>query len=261
MTIDVNVHLGRWPFRRLRGDDTAALVATLQKHQIEQAWAGSFEALLHRDVRGVNDRLAEECQRHKNLLIPFGTVNPLLPDWEEDVRRCRSVHGMPGLRLYPNYHGYRLDHPDFAALLRLAARHELIVQIALKMEDERTQHPLLRVAPVDPAPLPGLLQDIKNVTVVLLGGLNAAAGAEALRKFTNAGQVHFDIATLEGAAGIATVLQTLPVERLLFGTHYPFYYYEAALLKLREAALRPEQERAIRSQNARRLIDNQSRDR
>jgi len=254
MTIDVNVHLGRWPFRRLRGDDTAVLVATLQKHQIEQAWAGSFEALLHRDVRSVNDRLAQECQKYKNLLLPFGTVNPLLPDWEEDVRRCRAIHHMRGLRLYPNYHGYRLDHPDFAALLRLAAQQELIVQIALKMEDERTQYPLLRVPAVDPAPLGGLLQDIKNLRVVLLGALVAPAGAEALRKLTGAGQVYLDIATLEGAAGVATVLQTLPIERLLFGTHFPLFYYESALLKLREAALRPEQERAIRSQNARRLL-------
>ena len=254
MTIDVNVHLGRWPFRRLRGDDTASLVAALQKHQIEQAWAGSFEALLHRDVRGVNDRLAEECQKHKNLLVPFGTVNPLLPDWQNDLQRCRQTPRMAGLRVYPNYHGYPLDHPDFAALLRLAAQHELIVQIVLKMEDDRTQHPLLRVPAVDPAPLAGLLQDNKNLRVVLLGALTAVAGAETLRKLTCAGQVYMDIAMLEGVGGVATVLQTLPVERFLFGTHFPLYYYESALLKLREANLRPEQERAIRSQNARRLL-------
>jgi predicted TIM-barrel fold metal-dependent hydrolase len=253
MTIDVNVHLFRWPFRRLRGDDTADLVAALRRHQVVQAWAGSFEALLHRDVAGVNDRLAHECRKHREL-IPFGTVNPLLPDWQEDLRRCRQVHRMPGVRLYPNYHGYRLDHPDFAALLRGAAEQELIVQIVVKMEDERTQHPLVRVPAVDLAPLAGHLRDVKGVRVVLLNALASAAGAEALRKLAGAGQVYVDIAMLEGVGGVAAAARTLPAERVLFGSHYPLFYHEAAQLKLREAALPADQERALRSGNARRLL-------
>ena len=45
--IDVNVNLARWPLRRLRFDNTAALVAKFRSHGVAQAWAGSFDSLLH----------------------------------------------------------------------------------------------------------------------------------------------------------------------------------------------------------------------
>lgn len=255
MIVDVNVHLGQWPFRRLRGDDTAALAAILRKHNVTQAWAGSFEGLLHRDVRGVNDRLVRECQQHdKDLLLPFGTINPLLPDWEDELHRCHKVHRMMGIRLHPNYHGYRLNDAALAALLRRAADANLIVQIAMKMEDERTQHPLCRVTPVDPAPLLTLLPAVNGLRLVLLNAMASPARVEVMRQLVGAGQVFLDLATLEGIGGVGTVLQTLPAERLLFGSHFPLFYFESTLNKLHESALPLEQERAIRGQNARALL-------
>src|SRR3569832_1050744 len=81
--IDVNVHLFDWPFRWLKYAQTGALLAKLRKHRIVQAWAGSFEGLLHKNLDGVNARLAHECQANgENLLVPFGAIIPALPDWD-----------------------------------------------------------------------------------------------------------------------------------------------------------------------------------
>src|SRR5882672_3137331 len=60
--IDTNVNLFSWPFRALKYRDTKALVTKLKKHRIIEAWAGSFEALLSKDMSGVNTRLADECR-------------------------------------------------------------------------------------------------------------------------------------------------------------------------------------------------------
>jgi predicted TIM-barrel fold metal-dependent hydrolase len=252
--IDVNVNLSRWPLRRLRGDDTGALVAMLRRQGVRQAWAGSFDGLLHKDIAGVNARLDEECYGPgRGLLVPFGSINPKLPDWEEDFRRCVEIHRMPGIRLHPNYHGYPLDDPGFVRLLRLAAERRIIVQLALVMEDERMMHPLLRVEPVDTAPLAALVKQTPDLRLVLLNALRTLR-AQPLLDLTAAGEVYVEISMLEGVGGVANLLTQVPAQCVLFGSHAPLFYFESAQLKLKESPLTEEQLNLIRRGNALRLL-------
>jgi predicted TIM-barrel fold metal-dependent hydrolase len=246
--IDANVTLFQWPFRRLRLDDPAALAEKLQSQGVKQAWAGSFEALLQRDIAAANARLAEACRRLP-IFRPFGCVNPALPDWEEDFRRCREEHGMRGLRLYPNFHEYALNDPAPLKLLGLAAEHGLVVQVPLVLEDERTQHPRMRFAPVAVVGLPALLREIPKLRLVLLNAFRSVRLEES-KRLSAAGQVYFDIAHLEGVGGISNLLAQVPLERVLFGSYAPVFYPESAHLKLRESALTGEQRAAITERNA-----------
>lgn len=256
--VDVNVSLSRWPLRRLPCDEPAALVAKLRAHGVTQAWAGSFDALLHKDIASVNARLADDCRRHgKNLLVPFGSVNPKLPDWEDDLRRCADEHHMPGIRLHPNYHGYKLDDPDFAKLLRLATERGLMVQLAVIMEDRRMMHPLLQVEPTDVAPLAGVVKKTPGLRLVLLNAMNVVHG-QPLLNLLQAGDVCVEIAMLEGVGGVANLLAQAPAGRVLFGSNAPLFYFESALLKLKESPLSDDQQRAIRCDNARRLLAKKS---
>jgi uncharacterized protein len=249
--IDVNVSLHRWPFRRVAGDDPQILAATLRGKGVTQAWAGSFDGLLHRDLAGANARLAADCSRHGNgLFLPFGEINPKQPDWQEDLRRCHEAHHMRGIRLHPNYHGYTLDDPGCSELLAGAARRGLIVQIALAMEDERTQFPLLRVPPVNPAPLTAIVQTLPKLRLVILNG-NRVPNAGQLAA---GGAVYFDVAMVEGVAGVARLAREVSPPHVVFGSHSPFFYFESAALKLKEAGLPAEQSRAIAEQNAARLL-------
>jgi predicted TIM-barrel fold metal-dependent hydrolase len=254
LIIDTNVNISRWPFRRLAGDETSDLVARLRKQDVVQAWAGSFDGILHKDIGGVNARLAAECDTHgRDFLAPFGSINPKLPDWQEDVRRCAKDYRMPGIRLHPNYHGYNLKDPVFAELLQLAGASAIIVQLVVAMEDIRTQHPLVRVPPVDLGPLAEVVKEHRSTRVHVLNWWPALRG-ERTRPLADAGEVYFDFAMLEGIEGVARLAEQLPPERILFGSNFPLFYFEAALLKVQESGLPEARKKLLLEENARRLL-------
>jgi predicted TIM-barrel fold metal-dependent hydrolase len=253
MIVDVNVSLSRWPFRRLRGDEPADLVSLLKSRGVDQAWAASFDGLLHKDIEGVNRRLVADCKHYGGgMLVPFGSVNPMLPDWEEDVRRCAEEHRMPGIRLHPNYHGYALDDPVFRMLLQRAAARGLAVQLALKMEDDRVQHPLLRVPPVDATSLAGLVAAIPGLRLMVLNGPGPLK-PDAVAAAAKAG-VGFDFAMQEGITGVAKLIAQVGVEKVFFGSHFPFFTWDSSGLKVVESGLENSQKQAILSGNAERWL-------
>jgi predicted TIM-barrel fold metal-dependent hydrolase len=259
--IDTNVHLFDWPFRRLKYAQTPALLAKLKKHRITQAWAGTFQALLHKNLDAANARLVDECRRHGDgFFVPMGSVNPVWPDWEEDLRRCHEVHRTPGVRLYPNFHNYKLDRPEFARLLELATKRGLLVQIVIEMEDERVHHPIVTVPPVDAAPLTAVLKQLPQAKVQLLNGVTALQrGGSALAQETG---IVFDISNFEGTGAIGRLIEgqhwsirsQVSAARLLFGSHAPFFPCEAALLRLFESPLEKDQLLPIMRDNAQKLL-------
>ena len=263
--IDTNVHLFDWPFRKLKYAGAKALVAKLRRHRIRQAWAGSYEGLLHKNLDGVNARLAEACRADgAAVLLPFGTVNPALPDWEADVRRCQEQYHMPGIRLYPSYHNYSLQKPEVARLLHLAQERGLIVQLVVRMEDPRVQLPVTRTPSVDVSGLPELLAALPNLKVQLLNAFNATESLRGQigRRLIEQTRVTIDFSHVEGQGGLGKLIAgdrengrpPLPVERIVFGSHAPYFPCESAVFKLFESPLsRPALEKVMHS-NAERFL-------
>lgn len=254
MIIDTNVNLSRWRFRRLIGDEPAELVARLRKRKVTQAWAGSFDGLFHKDLSSANSRLAKDCRAYgQGMLLPFGSINPQLPDWKEDLRRCKEEHRMAGIRLHPNYHGYSLQDPVFAEVLSLATAGGFIVQLALCMEDERTQNPLMRIPPVDLTPLADLVAREPKLRLVVLNSY-LTLNLDLLKKLSSSGEVYFDFSMVERIEGVERLAQKVSFQKILFGSNYPLFYFESALLKVQESGLTEEQKKAVFEGNARRLV-------
>ena len=74
-------------------------------------------------------------------------------------------------------------------------------------------------------------------------------------RFPKSRRVVFDIAILEGMSDLrGPIAPVFGIERIVFGSHSPMFYFEAAALNLREAALTDEEARAVLNEHARGLL-------
>jgi len=232
---DVHVHLGQWPFRRLPHDTLPALLTKLRGQNVTAAWVCSYEALLHRDLKAVNERLLENCSRPDHeILKPIGAANLTLPHWEQDVEFC-AKSAMRGVRIYPGQHSVPLDDGRFAALCDLCQEKSLVLQIVVRLEDSRTEHPQFASQPVALKPALELIPNYPKLRILFSNpGREILPGLAS--QLTRAGQVYFDLGMIEQTGGVAAYAKAVSPQRLVFGSHFPFFYFEAALLKLRENA-------------------------
>src|SRR4030095_1125459 len=154
-----------------------------------------------------------------------------------------------------------LDQPEFARLIGEATKRGMLVQIVLRMEDERVHHVAIDVPLVNTAPLVDVLKKTPQAKVQLIDSAGPLLGnnVSALVRDT---QVTCDIAACEGNGGVGRLIEgknpsyrgAIPVERLVFGSHAPFFPFESALMKLFESPLSLDQIQKLTNANARRLI-------
>jgi predicted TIM-barrel fold metal-dependent hydrolase len=78
---------------------------------------------------------------------------------------------------------------------------------------------------------------------------------EKLRPLGSAGNAYFDSSMVERVDGLNRLSAQVSPERIVFGSYYPFFYFDAALLKVREAGLTGTAQAAIFGRNARRLLE------
>jgi uncharacterized protein len=290
---DTHVYLGHWPNEQLLSEDALKLIEELRRNKISEAWVGSFEGLFHKDIAAVNQRLAAACarvplappvlpsneQKHSKSessahqlapieratagsssgamsephLIPFGTINPALPDWEEDLRRCHEVFQMPGIRLHPNYHGYTLDDPRFTRVLELAASCGLIVQLVASLPTK----PSFLLSPVtnqvDLKPLADKVTANKKLRILIANGYKLA-GNGALQSLAKAEHAYFDLGRTTEVADALELIGAVSAERVVFGSGGPLHHIDDAWSKLRKLKLSSAQNQAIATLNASKLV-------
>jgi len=238
MRIDVHAYIGHWPFRQLRGTTAADLVARLDAFTVDCAWVGNIHGMFYRNSHQANEELAKAVAPYRDRLVPWGTLNPTYAGWEHDLNACVEQLGIKGLRLYPQYHGYKPGDEACMAIVQAAAARGLPVAFTHRLIDMRQQ------SWMDPAPVVPMEDMAKTVAAVpnakylFLHAFPSQLSDEATTSIYKA-DVLFDTVYAAGvpvgiinAYPLGEAVAKFGVGRFAFGTVTPFRDYESNILRI-----------------------------
>ena len=247
--VDVSSFLGQWPFRPSWLSQPEALVAAARQHDITTCLVAPAAALLVDDPSATNDALYRVAARWDELL-PVAMWNPSMPDHARVLDAAADAAAV-AVKLAPSYHQYALDPQALAPALDALEAAGMVACIQLRVEDARQMR--YQVPDVPMADALALAAARPAIRWVLCGARTAEVHAAA-EQAGQAGNVWIELSGTDGLACIEHIAAAVRTDRLLFGTHMPFYYPEANVFKLVEADLADDARDALLGGNARELF-------
>ncbi|MGP3960362.1 amidohydrolase family protein [Nonomuraea sp. 3N208] len=226
VTLDVDVLVGAYPDRDGPPGTPGAVLDALAAHRIRAGAVASLRAALF-DMRSGND----EVLALDTAVVPVGTV-----DLRDPIGAVREIDRLAGvgvraIRLFPDEQGVEAGFPSVRHVARKAAGLGLVV---LTGGDVRRFW----------QPFSGL--DAKVVFLDThfyhLGDFLVVAADEP--------GFHTSTRLLNSP----DALETVPADRLLYGSRTPHYEPVVPLLRLATSGLKPDEIAAVAGGNARRLL-------
>ncbi|WP_127586574.1 amidohydrolase family protein [Paenibacillus koleovorans] len=248
MYMDVNALLGQWPFRLVRKNTLEDLRKVHQMNDISGGYVASLNSVFYNDPFEGDEELHESIggTEYKHVL----TVNPELPGWERDIEEGLRRFDIHGVRVYPSYHPFDLNGKPMANLCRVLVKHGLPLFLTKRMDDERLDY-LVRQIQVPIDAVRQLIVSQPDLTIVLL--TTRIAELEAIKEAIVAHpRVYFDVSGLKDRVLIIEdIIQTFPVERMLYGSNHPLFALRSSRLLVDMAHVDPEVKHKIMGENAR----------
>jgi hypothetical protein len=113
----MNSYIGNWPFRRLPYRTAEDIRKLMDRTETQAALVTPMAAIFYKDCLSAVQELRDDLDRHPTApLWPVAVVNPAFPGWQVDLAIMIDQFGCVAVRLFPNYHNYRLTDPQAAAL-------------------------------------------------------------------------------------------------------------------------------------------------
>lgn len=216
---DVNLSVGRWPFRPLPNETIAQLVPYLKSFGITGGLVRSAEGAFSSDPEAENQQLVERCRNLKGF-IPLPVANPFYGYW-------KTWRNVPAAVLYPKFHNFSLLAQETLTMARrLATQGTRILAVVVREEDERAHHPLCQIPAVSAKELETFAWSLSEMMVI---ALNTYIW-EPLP--WNAPNLYNDTAFVEACPALGPLEERIQTGRVLFGSHAPFFCTSAGISKV-----------------------------
>ena len=250
MRVDVNAFLGAYPWRKVPGTSPEALVKALDRVEVDEAWITHLPSLFWRDPTEGNQWLVETARRERRLK-PVPIIHPGLAQWEQVLGDAVNA-GAPAVRCDPLYLGLDPAGGEMRVLAAACGAAGNPLMVAVRLEDGRQRHPHDGVPELPAAAVRALVRSDPEVRVLVT---HADRGFVEEVHFGStpeeARRIWWDICWIWGPPEdhLATLLETVGIDRFVFGTGQPLRLPENSTAKLDLLELPAERRAAIDAAN------------
>lgn len=159
-------------------------------------------------------------REHPGSVVAFGALHPGYGKWEEELARLRAA-GIRGIKLHPDFQGFRLDDPRLWPIFE-AAQEDFIFEIHVG------DHMDPQAAPSCPYKLAAIADAFPRLRLIGAHFAGYRMWAHSLRALAGRWRENLWLDT-SSTTPFATerllraLLAAFPRDRLLFGTDWPLY--------------------------------------
>ncbi|MCZ6755661.1 MAG: hypothetical protein O7E49_10150 [Gemmatimonadetes bacterium] len=233
MIVDVNVFVGSYPFRRVPGSALGHVAESMARLGIDQGWVSHLPSVFWRDPMEGNDWLLKATS-DMVAMVPVPAIHPGLPGWEAELDRVVRLT-IPAVRCDASFYGLDPVGEEVHALVRACAGHRIPLLAAVRLEDGRQRHPHDRAPELVAAAVRSWLRADADLRLVVTHADRAFIEEVHFGSTpSEASRVWWDVSWVWGPPEdhLQLLLETVGVDRFVFGTGQPLRLPEAAFAKL-----------------------------
>ena len=246
---DANVALGRRHDRRQSVDTAEATLAEMDRVGVERALVYAPHAAVYDSREGNN--LLLELIGNTSGLVPQFVCNPAF-DKMDELDAGLERHGVRSIRILPELHNYPFRDWVVQPWLEwaTAARISIWMPVNYGIPARRGE---IDARQLDPEALHDTLKAHPDVNVVLCE-VQIRHIPWVLPLLRSVPNIHVELSRFVITEGIPLLMETVGVERMLFGSRFPDSPMAAQLYSLHQYGLSDEGLRAVCAGNLQRLL-------
>lgn len=156
-------------------------------------------------------------ENHLDNVVSFGTIHPEYMEWEQELQRLRK-HGIRGIKLHPDFQGFRLDDPRLLPIIE-SAQHDFLFMVHVGdtlPPEENPSCPYKMAALLDAFPKARFIAAHLGGYLHWEHALNSIIGRNIYID-TSSSVEYIAPATLH------TIFKKHPRDHILFGSDYPLF--------------------------------------